>query len=89
MLNKPFKFFKHIIKTRFFQINQKIISQKYFIKRIKTKIIFSCLLLFWIIIFNKRENIKVAICTIGKNENLYVKEFNYILEKTILTIILN
>lgn len=78
MLNKPFKFFKHIIKTRFFQINQKIISKKYFIKRIKTKIIFSCLLLFWIIIFNKRENIKVAICTIGKNENLYVKEFiNY------------
>ena len=34
--------------------------------------------LFEILFFNKNLNIKIALCTMGKNENLYVKEFiNY------------
>jgi len=46
----------------------------------KIKIVISCFLLFSIIIFNKK-NIKTALCTMGKNENLYVKEFiNYYLK---------
>jgi hypothetical protein len=41
----------------------------------KNKIIITLLFLFGIIIFHKKIDIKVALCTMGKNENLYVKEF--------------
>ena len=42
---------------------------------LKLKFLFSFFLI-GIIIFNKKKiNIKVALCTMGKNENLYVKEF--------------
>lgn len=49
----------------------------YTIKRFdsKNKIIITLLFLFGIIIFHKKIDIKVALCTMGKNENLYVKEF--------------
>ena len=36
------------------------------------KIIFILSILF---LFDKKKNIKVALCTMGKQENLYVKEF--------------
>jgi len=83
MLNKLFKVFKYKNNFKFFKTNQKIISQEYVIKRIlkKIKIIICCFILFWILMFNKKANIKIALCTMGKNENLYVKEFiNYYLK---------
>ena len=52
------------------------LSKNYFNKQFKYKIkIIIFLVLIRIIIFNKKLNIKVALCTMGKNENLYVKEF--------------
>lgn len=91
MLNKLFKVFKYKNYFRFFITNQKIFSQEYFIKRIvkKIKIIICCFILFWILILNKKTNIRIALCTMGKNENLYVKEFiNYYLKLGIDKIII-
>ena len=52
------------------------LSKNYFNKQFKYKIkIIIFFVLIRIIIFNKKLNIKVALCTMGKNENLYVKEF--------------
>jgi hypothetical protein len=53
------------------------LSKNYFNKfESKIKINFFFLFLIGIVIFNKKKiNIKVALCTMGKNENLYVKEF--------------
>jgi hypothetical protein len=77
ILNKLFKVFKYRNNFRFIQTNKKIIFLKFFIKSAKTKIIiiFSFSLFFWNIIFTKQKNIKLAVCTMGKMENLYVKEF--------------
>jgi len=67
MLKKGQNIFKD--KKNFFII---ILKKSYFIK-------FALILLFSIIFkFNKNINIKIALCTMGKQENLYVKEFiNY------------
>ena len=59
---------------------KRISSLKYFFNRFKISIkkIFILLLLIIILVFSKKPNIKVALCTMGKQENLYVKEFiNY------------
>jgi hypothetical protein len=65
MLKKGLNIFKD--KNIFFII---ILKKSYFIK-------FALILLFLLIIikFNKNINIKIALCTMGKQENLYVKEF--------------
>ena len=70
---KSFKKIKYIIK-KYLKNNKKI--KKY----IKYKIVFiiSCFLLlifFKIQKININKNIKICLCVIGKNENLYVKEF--------------
>ena len=59
---------------------KRISSLKYFFNRFKISIkkIFILLLLIIILVFSKKPNIKVALCTMGKQENLYVKEFKTI-----------
>ena len=53
--------------------NTKIIIINYLFKTI-----FILIFLFIILIINKKKNLKIALCTMGKQENLYVKEFvNY------------
>ena len=52
-----------------------------FIKFFKKKILLLLFIFYFngiVVFYKKNKNIKVAICTIGKKENLYVKEFiNY------------
>ena len=43
--------------------------------RKKSNKIISILLFLFLILFFKKANIKIALCTMGKQENLYVKEF--------------
>ena len=56
-------------------------NKQLFISRIKIELIFilyiinSDLLIFLHKSPNDKENIKIALCTMGKNENLYVNEF--------------
>ena len=50
-------------------------------QRFKIKILISLnLLILYLIIFIKNQ-IKIALCTMGKQENLYVKEFIYYYKK--------
>ena len=64
----------------FFDLIYYDVYSVYEVKRFKISIknILNLLFLIIIFVFSKKHNIKVALCTMGKQENLYVKEFiNY------------
>ena len=64
-------------ENKFFNPLEELDFLKIYFK-ISIKNMLSLIFLFIILIFNKNKNIKVALCTMGKQENLYVKEFiNY------------
>lgn len=72
---KSLSIFKIIINNPIFcKINKIFIIKKKFL-------LFICLNYIFIIFYFKNKNIKVCICTIGKNENKYIKEYTEYYQK--------